>query len=106
MSYLDVMEVVKGRYKPDQMKGINAVYQFDLPGEGGGAFYIDVKDGEADFVDGKSDRPNITIHMELEDFKKWQAGKLNPATALMLGKIKMKGDMVLGMKLRNIMREQ
>ena len=103
MSYLEIMEAIKAKYNSDKMKGVTAVYQFELTGDGGGNFHIDVKDGEAEFGDGQHDNPSITVTMEVADFNQLLDGSLNPTTAFMTGKIKVKGDMSLAMKLQALL---
>lgn len=103
MSYLEIMEAIKSKYDSSKMKGVTAVYQFELTGDGGGNFYINVKDGEAEFGDGQAENPNITVTMALDDFKELLAGNLNATTAFMTGKIKIKGDISLAMKLQALL---
>ncbi len=103
MSYLDIMEVIKDNYDADKMKGVTAVYQFELTGDGGGNFFVDVNDGAAVFEEGQNDNPNITITMAVDDFKQLIEGKLNAVSAFMTGKIKVKGDMSLAMKLQALL---
>ncbi len=103
MTYLEIMEAIKEKYEPGKMKGVTAVYQFELTGDGGGNFFADVKDGEAEFFEGQSDDPSITVTMSNENFNKLIEGNLNATTAFMTGKIKIKGDMSLAMKLQALL---
>ena len=86
----------------DKIKGMNAVYQFDLSGDGGGVFHVKVADGAAAVAEGASDDANITITMSADDFASLLDGKLNATSAFMAGKLKVKGDMSLAMKLQSL----
>jgi putative sterol carrier protein len=86
---------------PAKIKGMNAVYQFDLSGDNGGVFHVKVADGATDLVEGASDSANITITMSADDFDSLLDGKLNATSAFMAGKLKVKGDMSLAMKLQS-----
>ncbi|NLA10995.1 MAG: SCP2 sterol-binding domain-containing protein [Firmicutes bacterium] len=86
----------------DKIEGMNAVYQFDLSGDGGGVFHVNVADGEAAVAEGASDDANITITMSADDFAGLLDGKLNATSAFMAGKLKVKGDMSLAMKLQSL----
>lgn len=86
----------------DKIKGMNAIYQFDLSGDSGGDFHINVADGEATVAEGASDNANITITMAADDFASLLEGKLNATSAFMAGKLKVKGDMSLAMKLQSL----
>jgi putative sterol carrier protein len=88
---------------PAKMKGVSAVYQFELSGDGGGVFHTTVDDGKATVVEAAHDNPNITITMAAEDFAAMLEGKLNATSAFMAGKLKVKGDMSLAMKLQSLL---
>jgi putative sterol carrier protein len=102
----EVFTQMDGRLKenPDKVKGMNATYQFDLTGEGGGEHWVKLADGAAEFGKGQSDSPNITITMAAGDFLDLVDGKLDGTMAFMSGKLKVKGDMGLAMKLQQVLR--
>ncbi len=85
-------------------KGLNGVFQFDLNGEEPLEFYFKLSDGVPEVVEGKAESSNITISMSGSDFKDLQNGTLNGMAAFMSGKLKVKGDMSLAMKLENIIK--
>jgi len=88
---------------PAKMKGVSAVYQFELSGDNGGVFHATVDDGKATVVEAAHDNPNITITMASDDFDAMLEGKLNATSAFMAGKLKVKGDMSLAMKLQSLL---
>jgi putative sterol carrier protein len=89
---------------PDKVQGMNATYQFDLTGDGGGEKWVKLADGSGEFGSGQSESPNITITMAATDFLELVDGKLDGTMAFMSGKLKVKGDMGLAMKLQNVLR--
>ena len=89
---------------PSRAKGMNAVYAFDLSGDEGGQYHIALKDGTHDVGKGAPENPNITISMKDTDFVDLALGKLDGTMAFMSGKIKIKGDMGLAMKLQSVLR--
>ena len=71
-----------------------------------------VLDGESIFIDGTGETNTVsaddkdadcTISMSMEDLAKLRSGDLNPMMAVMSGKIKIKGDMGLAMKLQSLL---
>ncbi|MFO7952831.1 MAG: SCP2 sterol-binding domain-containing protein [Bacillota bacterium] len=89
--------------EPSKLKGVSAVYQFDLTGDNGGVFHVVVDDGTPTVVESEHENPNITITMAADDFNDLLDGKLNATSAFMAGKLKVKGDMSLAMKLQNLL---
>jgi putative sterol carrier protein len=102
----EVFTEMESRLKADSSKiqGMNAVYQFDLAGDGGGEKWVKLADGNAEFGGGQAENPNITIAMAASDFLDLVDGKLDGTMAFMSGKLKVKGDMGLAMKLQNVLR--
>ncbi len=88
---------------PAKIKGMNAVYQFELSGDNGGVFHVKVADDSAVLEEAAHDSPNITISMAADDFDALLDGKLNATSAFMAGKLKVKGDMSLAMKLQGLL---
>lgn len=82
--------------------GMNAKYQFDITGEGGGQWYAKVADGKADVGQGTIESPNITLTAAAADWLNLVNGKINGQTAFLTGKLKVKGDMTLALKLQSL----
>jgi len=103
MAFSDVVAMMKDQVDkadPSKIKGVNATFQFELSGDDEGTFHLNVADGNVEMVEGASDSPNVTIMMDSEDFKSMLNGELNATSAFMAGKLKVKGDMSLAMKLQ------
>lgn len=59
--------------------------------------------GEANVVTNDDKDADCVISMSVEDLDKLRKGELNPMMAVMGGKIKIKGDMGLAMKLQSLL---
>ena len=90
--------------KPDVVSKIAASYQFDLQGPAGGTWTVDLTK-KADFVTAgpKDGGASVTINMKDSDFVDMVEGRLNGQMAFMQGKLKLKGDMSLALKLQQIL---
>ncbi|MHB8571935.1 MAG: SCP2 sterol-binding domain-containing protein [Candidatus Dormibacteria bacterium] len=99
-------EGIKSRLEttPEKTKGIKGTIQFDLAGDGGGQWYTVLNDGTGELHEGLSDTANTTISMNATDFVDLTEGKLDATMAFMSGKLKVKGDMGLAMKLQGLLR--
>ena len=72
-------------------KGFLAV-QVNLTGEGGGVFYVEVKDGHVNVEPYSYDNRDCEVTMSTDDFNKLVEGKLDPVFAFTTGKLKVNGD--------------
>lgn len=99
MSSLDeIFERMPEDFNPDMAHGINATIQFNLTGEGGGQYYVNVYDGMAETGKGTVDDPAATVQMAAEDFKNMMNGRLNAMQAYMNGTMKVEGSLTLMMQ--------
>lgn len=99
----EVFDMMPTRFNAAAAAGVNATYQFDLTGDGGGTWQVAVGDGACKVEQGNpNDKPNITITMACGDYLDMITGKLNPQMAFMGGKLKIKGDMSLALKMQQI----
>lgn len=100
----EVVEALPLAFQPDKAKGMDATFQFELTGEGGGTWVAKIADGQCTVTEGGLDNPSATISMEAADYVAIAQGKLDMAKAFMSGKIKVKGDMGLIMKLPDLFK--
>ena len=90
-------------YDPAATKGKEGVYQFNLTGDDGGTFQMIIDLEEAQAVKGEVKDPSVVLTMKADDFKELVAGSLNPTAAFMSGKLKIKGNMGLALKLQTVL---
>ena len=90
--------------KPQLGKEINAVIHFDVSGDNGGKWTLDLTK-DSDWVSqGLNGESKMTVYMSNEDFVKIREKKLNAQMAAMQGKLKFKPmDMGLAMKLGKLL---
>ena len=89
--------------KPDVVSKINAVYQFNISGPGGGTWMVDCTVPGGKIAPGAATSAKCTVAATDQDFLNIVNGKLNPQMAFMSGKLKIQGDMGLAMKLQLIL---
>jgi putative sterol carrier protein len=90
--------------KPELGKEINSVIQFNITGDGGGTWTLDLTKDAGWVSSGAADAPKMTITCSNEDFVKIRQKQLNPQMAAMQGKLKFKPmDMGLAMKLGKLL---
>jgi putative sterol carrier protein len=95
----ETFDAMPGRFKADRAQGVKAVVQYDITGEGGGTYQVEIDDGKCAVKEGAAPAPQLTLSMAANDWVDMVSGKLNPQMAFMSGKLKHKGDMALLMRL-------
>ncbi len=104
-SVTEVFEQMRARLSPEKAQKINASYLFQIGGENGEKWCVDLTK-KADWVTqgDMPDAPQCTITINKpEDWVALATGKMNPTMAFMQGKIKVKGDMSLALKLQSLL---
>src|ERR1700722_15551655 len=95
-------DLMPTRFNKDAAKGLNAIYQFDLSGDGGGKWQVEIANDQCVVKEGAHPAPNITISMSAQDYLDMLAGKLNGQMAFMTGKLRIAGDMGLALRMQSI----
>eukprot|EP00164_Ancoracysta_twista_P001276 GFYU01001674.1.p2 GENE.GFYU01001674.1~~GFYU01001674.1.p2 ORF type:complete len:164 (-),score=76.46 GFYU01001674.1:140-559(-) len=87
---------------PALAKSVKAVFQFNV--SPGGAWAVDLKNGAGSVTTGQAPKADCTIDITDDNFVALAEGKLNPQSAFMQGKIKIKGNMMLAQKLDKLLK--
>jgi putative sterol carrier protein len=101
-SVKEYFDTLPTRFKPDAAKGLKAVFQFELSGDGGGAYSVSVDETALKIDEGTHSAPSITVKMAANDYVKMVNGELNGQMAFMTGKLKVSGNMMLAMKMQQL----
>lgn len=84
---------------------LNVVYQFDIRGDDGGTYQLNLLDGKATVSEEVRMEPQCTLKMKEADFKKLLKGKLNSTAAYMMGKLQVKGSLGLALKMEGLLKQ-
>ena len=107
MSEITVKELMARMPKaflPEKAKDVEAVIQYHLTGEEGGDWIITIKDGQCTVEEGVAENPTLTLEADAQDYKNVILGKLDGMAAFMQGKLKLKGNLNLAMKLTSFFK--
>lgn len=99
MAAQKVFDELAARLKADPavVKKVNGVYLFTIDGKN--HWTVDLKNGAGSVKSGEHGKVDCTVQMAEKDFVDLMTGKLNGQSAFMSGKLKIKGNMNLAMKL-------
>jgi 3-hydroxyacyl-CoA dehydrogenase/3a,7a,12a-trihydroxy-5b-cholest-24-enoyl-CoA hydratase len=87
---------------PLWVQEVGAVYQFNLQGDEGGKYVVDLKEGNGRAYPGTAPDPDCTLTIATPDFLALTTGELDPQAAFMSGKLKINGNIVLSTKLQRL----
>ena len=103
MSVADIFNNMPGRFQADKAAGATMGILFDLSGDEGGQYYVNIADGQLNVSQGApATAPQATVKMTADDFAAMSSGGLNPMMAFMSGKIKVDGDLNSVMKFQSL----
>jgi putative sterol carrier protein len=94
-----LMSLMPKAFVPEKAGDLDAVIQFNLGGEGGGDWAVTISEGSCSVSPGVAENPKLTLSAQAADYLDIITGKVNAMSAFAEGKIKLKGDLGLAMKL-------
>jgi len=102
MALTDVKEVFTAlpkMFNSGAAQGLDAVFQLDVTGEGGGSWNVVIKDAACQIQEGTHEAPNVTLTMSCETWLSIVNRDLNAMQAFMGGQLKVSGDIMLAQRI-------
>lgn len=101
-SYFEEKIAKKLADKPELSKQVNATYEFNITGDNGGVWTVDLTKEPGAVSAGSTGAAKCIVTAASPDFLKIISGQMNAQMAFMSGKLKIKGDMSLALKLQKV----
>ncbi len=98
----DVFNKMPEVFDADAAQGLDAVFQFEITGDGGGNWTIVVKDGACEISEGTHDEPSVTLTMSAETWLGMINKEINGMQAFMGGQLKAAGDIMLAQRVEQL----
>lgn len=95
---------LRSRIDTTKASGMTAVYQFVTADEPDGQVYTRIADGDIEVAEGEAPQSDIVLTASAADWNSILHGELSGQMAFLTGKLKIRGDMGLAMKLQSIFR--
>lgn len=95
----DLLDHLPDFFVAERAANIQAAIQFDISGEQGGQWIVKFEDGVCRTFIGKDESADLKFLGSGADVLDIFYGRINPMTALMQGRIQLKGNMNLALRL-------
>jgi len=95
----ETFEAMPGRFRPERAQEVRATIQYEITGEGGGCWYATIAAGACAIAEGTAPSPTLTVTMAAQDWLDLTQGRLAGQAAFLSGRLKLRGDMSLAMRL-------
>ena len=105
MTYQEVFEKVKALFGSADVSGFreHLAYQFNITGDGAGAFYVEVRDVRLFIEPYEYHDRDACFTCSADTLMKIAARKLDPVTAVMTGRLKVEGSIEKALKLKDFL---
>ena len=95
ISVKPIFEAMPLSLNKETAKDADAVYQFNLSGEGGGQFVVTIKHGTCTVQEGVAPSPDATVSVSAADYLNIVTGAYPFGLAFMNGRLKVDGNLRL-----------
>ena len=105
MAFSSVEEVFNGMassFNSSNAQGMDAVFQYNVTGDGGGTWHVVVKDGACEVNVGAHPSPSVTMTLDAETWLGMVNKQINGMQAFMSGKLQVSGDIMLAQKIESL----
>ncbi|MCM1540430.1 MAG: SCP2 sterol-binding domain-containing protein [Blautia sp.] len=106
MTYQEVFETFKNQFKDADVSSIQGhlAYQFNIVGDGAGAFYAEVNEGRLSIEPYEYYDRDVLFTCKADVLFKIISGKTDPVAAFTLGKLKVEGSIEKALLLKNMIK--
>src|SRR3954452_3897983 len=99
-----IFDELPSRFNASNAAGWNTTIQFNIAGDRGGNYVVNVDNGQCQVTEGTADKAAATITTNDDTWIGIVEGRVNPMTAFTLGQLKVAGNIADVMKLQNMLK--
>ncbi|MGN1191990.1 MAG: SCP2 sterol-binding domain-containing protein [Dorea sp.] len=105
MTYAEFFSEMKGKFMEADVSNIqeHLAFQFNITGEAGGIFYIEIKHGELHVEPYEYYDRDAMFTCSADTLKKLESGKLDPILAVTLQKLKVEGNIDKALRFKELL---
>jgi putative sterol carrier protein len=98
------LDELMGRLTPTQTAELDLTVQFDIDGDPGGIWHAVISSGDFRLSEGAAAAPKVTLQISSQDWFDMVAGNKTSQMLFLIGRLKVKGDMMLAVHLASVLR--
>ncbi|MBR5509805.1 MAG: SCP2 sterol-binding domain-containing protein [Lachnospiraceae bacterium] len=104
MTYAEFFSEIKTAFMGTDVSDIkeHLAYQFNITGEGEGAFYVEVKDGQLFIEPYEYYDRDVLFTCSAKTLRNMASGKLDPVLAFTIQKLKVEGDFDKALRFKEV----
>lgn len=108
MAYADLFSNFKTQFLAADVSDVqeHLAYQFNVTGEDGGIFYVEVKNGQLSIEPYEYFDRDVIFMADGDTFLKIASGELDAVEAFTVGKLKMEGNVEKALKLQELINSK
>jgi putative sterol carrier protein len=95
--------VAEDEQRRERLRDTEAVLEFDVTGDGGGVFTLEVAAGEVRGAAGPAQKADLRIRVDLPTWRQLNSGCISAPEALLRRRMHMRGNLLLAIKLHLIL---
>jgi len=99
----EYFDTLNDRFIPDQAKGVQTTVVYEISGEGGGTWTVNVNDGALAIESGGAEKADVTLKMNAKDYIDMANGDLDGTKAFMTRKLKVQGKIPMAQKMKKFL---
>lgn len=107
MSYTHVQQLfdlLPSLFRPERAQQTDVAVQFEITGEGGGEWLVQVQHGTLTVTQGRAAAPVMTVRARAEDVLALANGRLDPMQAYFSGRLQVDGNLKQLVHLQGLFR--
>ncbi len=101
-SVTEYFDTLGARFVPSAAAGLDAVFQWEISGDGGGVFHARVANGALSVAEGPHSAPTVSLVVDAPDYVRIVNGEMDGVRAFATGRAKIKGSVSAAMKMRSL----
>lgn len=105
MTVSELFEMMPSKFNAEAAAGMTKTIQWNITGDESGVWAFQIVDGVGRMIPGGIENPDITFTISGKNWLAIAEGKLDSMKAFMTGKLKVKGDMTVAIKLPQLFPE-